>query len=91
VVRYPRSFCIEIPPEVTSKMAHTDPKASPDLQLERHDASSDEHLEKGESKVLDNTDEDEEFNYEEQRKIIHRIDRRLVVILGFVQQEKSVT
>lgn len=32
--------------------------------------------------VVDNTDEDEEFTYEEQRKIVHRIDRRLVVILG---------
>lgn len=64
-------------------MALNDPKASPDLQLERHDS---EHLEKGESKTLDNTDEDEEFSYEEQRKIIHRIDRRLVVILGYVQQ-----
>lgn len=66
-------------------MAHTNPKASPDLQLERRESSS-EHLEKGESKILDNTDEDEEFSYEEQRKIIHRIDRRLVVILGFVQR-----
>lgn len=65
-------------------MAQTDPKTSPDLQLERHESSS-EHLEKGESKILDNTDEDEEFSYEEQRKIIHRIDRRLVVILGFVR------
>jgi hypothetical protein len=59
-------------------MAHADSKASPDLQLERHDASSDEHLEKGESKFPDNTDEDEEFNYEEQRKI-----------LGFVQRERE--
>jgi hypothetical protein len=89
MVRHTRSFYIEIQPEATSKMAHADSKASPDLQLERHDASSDEHLEKGESKVLDNTDEDEEFNYEEQRKIIHRIDRRLVVILGFVQRERE--
>jgi hypothetical protein len=68
-------------------MAHNNSKARPDLQLERHGTSSDENLEKGESKVLDNTDEDEEFSYEEQRKIIHRIDRRLVVILGFVQKE----
>lgn len=63
-------------------MAHNDPKTSPDLQIERHDS---ENLEKGEGKVVDNTDEDEEFSYEEQRKIIHRIDRRLVVILGYVK------
>ena len=62
-------------------MAHADRKASPDLQIERPDS---ENLEKGETKAVDNTDEDEEFSYEEQRKIIHRIDRRLVVILGCV-------
>ena len=62
-------------------MAHVDSKASPDLQVERPDS---ENLEKGEGKVVDSTDEDEEFSYEEQRKIIHRIDRRLVVILGYV-------
>jgi hypothetical protein len=62
-------------------MAHVDRKASPDLQIERPDS---DNLEKGEGKAVDNTDEDEEFSYEEQRKIIHRIDRRLVVILGYV-------
>ena len=62
-------------------MAHVDSKASPDLQVERPDS---ENLEKGEGKVVDSTDEDEEFSYEEQSKIIHRIDRRLVVILGYV-------
>lgn len=63
-------------------MAHTDPKPSPELHLEKGDS---EQLEKGEGKVLGNTDEDEEFSYKQQRDIIHRIDRRLVVILGFVQ------
>jgi hypothetical protein len=62
-------------------MAHVDPKASSDLQIERPES---ENLDKGEGKAVDNTDEDEEFTYEEQRKIIHRIDRRLVVILGYV-------
>jgi hypothetical protein len=62
-------------------MAHVDPKGSPDLHVERPGS---ENLEKGEVNVVDNTDEDEEFSYEEQRKIIHRIDRRLVVILGYV-------
>jgi len=62
-------------------MAHIDPKGSPDLHVERPGS---ETLEKGEVNVIDNTDEDEEFSYEEQRKIIHRIDRRLVVILGYV-------
>ena len=69
-------------------MAHVDPKTSPDLQIERHDS---ENLEKGEGKVVDNTDEDEEFSYEAQRKIIHRIDRRLVVILGYVSRVISCT
>ena len=67
-------------------MAHVDPKASPGLEIERHDS---ENLEKGEGKVVDCTDEDEEFSYEEQRKIIHRIDRRLVVILGYVSRDLS--
>jgi hypothetical protein len=62
-------------------MAHIDPKESPGLHVERPGS---ENLEKGEVNVVDNTDEDEEFSYEEQRKIIHRIDRRLVVILGYV-------
>jgi hypothetical protein len=69
-------------------MAHVDPKASPGLEIERHD-SENENLEKGEGKAVDNTDEDEEFSYEEQRKIIHRIDRRLVVILGYVLRALS--
>ena len=69
-------------------MAHVDPKASPGLEIERHD-SENGNLEKGEGKVVDCTDEDEEFSYEEQRKIIHRIDRRLVVILGYVSRVSS--
>lgn len=69
-------------------MAHVDPKASPDLEIEKHD-SENENLEKGEGKGVDCTDEDEEFSYEEQRKIIHRIDRRLVVILGYVSRVSS--
>lgn len=44
--------------------------------------SNESHLEHGKPRATDNTDEDEEFTYEEQRKIVHRIDRRLVVILG---------
>ena len=31
---------------------------------------------------LTNIDDDEEYSYEEQRKIVHRVDRRLVVIAG---------
>ncbi|KAM0121424.1 hypothetical protein ACP6JC_001847 [Aspergillus fumigatus] len=33
-------------------------------------------------RALDNIDYDEEYSYEEQRKIIHRIDRRLVTMTG---------
>ena len=62
-------------------MAHVERKASPDLRFERPESDS-ENLEKGVGKVVDHTDEDEEFSYKEQRNIIHRIDRRLVVILG---------
>ena len=69
-------------------MAHVDRKASPDLQIERPHS---DNLEKGEGKAVDNTDEDEEFSYEEQRKSIHRIDRRLVVILGYVSRVLSHT
>lgn len=40
--------------------------------------------EKGQRVPVDNTDEDEEFSYAEQRQIVHRIDRRLLVILGLM-------
>ena len=46
--------------------------------------SNESNLEHGKPRVGDHTDKDEEFTYEEQRKIVHRIDRRLVVILGKV-------
>jgi hypothetical protein len=74
--------------EFNDDMTHTDRKASPDLQVERPGS---ENLEKGEGKIVDNTDEDEEFSYDEQRKIIHRIDRRLVVILGYVSRSWTTT
>lgn len=35
--------------------------------------------------VQANVDDDEEFSYPEQRKIIHKVDRRLLIILGFMQ------
>ena len=69
--------------KATDDMAHVDPKASPGLHVE---GPGSDNLEKGEVNVVDNTDEDEEFSYEEQRNIIHRIDRRLVVILGYVSR-----
>jgi hypothetical protein len=67
-------------------MASIERKTSPDLQVERPDSDI---LEKGEGQAVDNTDEDEEFSYEEQRKIIHRIDRRLVVILGYSSRQQN--
>lgn len=42
------------------------------------------HLEDGKPTHVDNTDEDEEFSYAEQRKIVHRIDRRMLVITGLM-------
>jgi len=50
----------------------------------RFESPARENLEKGESRFVDDTDHDEEFSYDEQRKIIHRIDRRLVVITGLM-------
>ncbi|GAB7364521.1 hypothetical protein MBLNU230_g5329t1 [Neophaeotheca triangularis] len=50
----------------------------------RHDSLDKEGLEKPRDRFVDNTDEDDEFTYAEQRKIIHRIDRRLVVITGLM-------
>lgn len=65
-------------------MADTNVKdGQPTLRFESPDR--DGALEKGHhDRFVDNTDEDEEFSYAEQRKIIHRIDRRLVVILGLM-------
>lgn len=34
--------------------------------------------------AVDNTDEDEEFSYTEQRKIVHRIDYRMLIITGLM-------
>lgn len=42
------------------------------------------HLKDGKPSHIDNTDEDEEFSYAEQRKIVHRIDRRMLVITGLM-------
>jgi ActR/RegA family two-component response regulator len=35
------------------------------------------------AKAVVDVDVDEEYTYEEQRKIVHRVDRRLIVICGF--------
>lgn len=57
---------------------------SPAIRFESPDRDD---TEKAADRFVDNTDEDEEFSYAEQRKIIHRIDRRLVVILGLMYEE----
>lgn len=41
-----------------------------------------ENIEDVGQRALDSVDYDEEYSYEEQRKIIHRIDRRLVTMTG---------
>jgi hypothetical protein len=42
-----------------------------------------EHIESSaDVKRMVDIDDDEEFTYEEQRQIIHRVDRRLVTITG---------
>lgn len=38
-----------------------------------------------EPKGRDNINEDEEYTLKEQRKIIHKVDRRLLLILGAIQ------
>lgn len=62
-------------------MADTDIKEPAALRFESPDR---ENLEKANQGVVHPVDEDEEFSYAEQRKIIHRIDRRLVVMLGLM-------
>lgn len=42
-----------------------------------------ENIEDVGQRTLDDINYDEEYSYEEQRKIIHRIDRRLVTMTGF--------
>jgi 3-deoxy-D-arabino-heptulosonate 7-phosphate (DAHP) synthase len=49
-----------------------------------------ENLENAEKKRVvdkaeDDVDEDEEYTVKEQRKIIHKVDRRLLVVLGLMQ------
>jgi len=43
------------------------------------------HDEKPSAAVQQDVDEDEEFTIAEQRKIIHKVDRRLLIILGAMQ------
>lgn len=69
-------------PKSTTKMSHFNSKERDDSRSESPDIS---HLEDGKQpRLADNTDEDEEFSYAEQRKIVHRIDRRLLVITGLM-------
>jgi aspartate carbamoyltransferase regulatory subunit len=42
-----------------------------------------ENIEAAAPKAVVDVDVDEEYTYEEQRKIVHRVDRRLIVICGF--------
>lgn len=41
-------------------------------------------MDKGEL-IQPDVDDDEEYTLAEQRKIIHKVDRRLLIILGFMQ------
>ncbi|KIV91861.1 hypothetical protein PV10_06352 [Exophiala mesophila] len=64
---------------------HSD-KDGADGELVSPQTSQISHLEeKGQNiPVVDNTDQDDEFSYTEQRKIVHRIDRRLIIVLGLM-------
>lgn len=44
-----------------------------------------DEMEKPQLQQQQDPDADEEFSYAEQRKIIHRVDRRLLIILGLMQ------
>ena len=61
-------------------------KYGADGELVSPQTSQISHLEeKGQNiPIVDNTDQDEEFSHTEQRKIVHRIDRRLIIVLGLM-------
>jgi hypothetical protein len=44
-----------------------------------------DEMEKPQLQQQQDPDADEEFSYAEQRKIIHKVDRRLLIILGLMQ------
>ncbi|KAL3454967.1 major facilitator superfamily domain-containing protein [Aspergillus heterothallicus] len=50
--------------------------------IEKSSAHNVENVESAAPKAVVDVDVDEEYTYEEQRKIVHRVDRRLIVICG---------
>lgn len=53
------------------------------VSAERISSANIEHVDSlPPTKGVVDIDDDEEYTYEEQRKIIHRVDRRLVIIVG---------
>lgn len=57
-------------------------KSSPTMQLEFDSAEKKRELMGVQEQFVD---EDEEYSIAEQRKIIHKVDRRLLIILGLMQ------
>lgn len=79
--KHGRYLVVYSPVMTTNKIPNTDAKDGLSYQPE---SPSPSHLEDHKPRLLVDTDEDEEFSYAEQRSIVHRIDRRLVVILGLM-------
>lgn len=53
-------------------------------EIEMHSEQTPDELQKPQLQQQD-PDADEEFSYAEQRKIIHKVDRRLLIIVGLMQ------
>jgi len=58
--------------------------SSPEKGYDRSPSPVPSHLEDGKPKYSNNVDDDEEFSYAQQRSIVHRIDRRLLVSTGLM-------
>lgn len=56
-----------------------------DHSLEAISATGDHHVENSDDMSKVDIDDDEEYTLKEQRKIIHKVDRRLLIILGCMQ------
>lgn len=56
-----------------------------DHSLEAITAENDHHVENPDNMAKVDIEDDEEYTVKEQRKIVHKIDRRLLIILGCMQ------
>jgi hypothetical protein len=78
------TMAIDNKPDTTYDEYHHQPMGA-NTNNQQQDALSSSDEEKnvnGDNNVVEPLDEDPEFSYKEQRKIIHRIDKRLVTMTG---------